>query len=117
MEKPNRLLALLMYLLPVIGPVAVIVWWRKDPLVLYHAYQSLALAAGAVAAPLAWAIGAWVVGWIPWAGSLLAAIAFSLVIAAYIGIIVGWIAGMLLALRGELRPVPMFGAWGERFLQ
>lgn len=116
MNKPNRLLALLTYVIPVIVPLYVILARRRDPLSLYHASQSLALVAGAVVSPLAWVIIAWLLTWIPLVGVLLAAASFALVLAAYLVIIYGWINGIVAASQGRLQPVPIFSEWGERFL-
>lgn len=115
MEKPNRTLAFLSYLIPVIVPLYVIFTQRKEVFSRYHAFQSLALVAGAVIVPIFWAVPAWVVTWIPLVGPLLSAASFALVIAAYITILVGWGMGMHAALQAKIRPVPLFGGWGERF--
>ncbi|MEZ4635260.1 MAG: hypothetical protein R2856_09870 [Caldilineaceae bacterium] len=115
MEKSNRTLAFLSYLVPVIMPLFVIFTQRKDVFARYHAFQSLALIAGAVAVPIVWAIPAWVVAWIPMAGPLLSAASFALVIGAYLTIVYGWVTGMYAALQGRIHPVPLFGGWGERF--
>lgn len=60
MQKPNRLLALLSYLLILIGPLIFILFRRKDKFTLYHACQSLALIGGAIAVPLLWLIIGWI---------------------------------------------------------
>jgi uncharacterized membrane protein len=59
MQKPNRLLALLSYLLVLIGPLIFILFRRKDQFTLYHACQSLALVGGAIAVPLLWLAIGW----------------------------------------------------------
>ena len=59
MQKPNRFLALLSYVLVLIGPLMLILFRRKDKFTLYHACQSLALVAGAVVAPLLWLAIGW----------------------------------------------------------
>lgn len=116
MNKPNRLLALLNYVVPVVVPLYVILAKRSDPLSFYHATQSLALVAGALVTPVAWAIFAWIITWIPLVGGLLGAATFALVIATYLVIIYGWVMGIISAAQAELNPVPVFGDWGERFL-
>lgn len=116
MKSPNRTLAFLTYLIPVIVPLYVIFAQRKDVLARYHAYQSLALCAAVLIVPAVWAIIAWVMAWIPLVGVLLSAASFALVIAAYLVLLVGWFYGMMSALQSRVRPVPLFGGWGERFL-
>ncbi len=116
MNKPNRLLALLTYLIPVVVPLYVLFGRRRDPFALYHASRSLALVAGAIITPLVWAVIAWLLTWIPLVGVLLAAASFALVLAAYIAIIYGWISGIIAASQARLQPVPVFGNWGEWFL-
>ena len=59
MQKPNRLLALLSYLLILIGPLLLILFRRKDKFTLYHACQSLALVGAAIAVPLLWLAIGW----------------------------------------------------------
>jgi uncharacterized membrane protein len=116
MKNANRPLAFLTYLIPVIVPLYVIFAQRKEVFARYHAYQSLALCAGALLVPAVWAIAAWAIAWIPLVGVLLSAASFALVIGAYLVIIVGWFYGMASALQALVRPVPLFGGWGERFL-
>lgn len=60
MQRPNRFLALLSYLLVLIAPLLFILFRRKDTFTLYHACQSLALVAGAVVVPLLWLATGWV---------------------------------------------------------
>lgn len=59
MQKPNRFLAILSYLLVLIGPLFFILFRRKDRFTLYHACQSLALVAGAIVVPLLWLAIGW----------------------------------------------------------
>ena len=111
MEKPNRTLAYLSYLIPVIVPLYVIFTQRKEVFSRYHAFQSLALVAGAVIVPIFWAVPAWVVTWIPLVGPLLSAVSKS----PTTTLLVGWGMGMHAALQAKIRPGPLFGGWGERF--
>jgi uncharacterized membrane protein len=115
MKNANRTLAFLTYLIPVIVPLYVIFTQRKDLFARYHAYQSLALIVAALIVPAAWVIFAWVMAWIPLIGVLLSAASFALVIATYVVILIGWVYGMLSAVQALIRPVPLFGGWGERF--
>ena len=114
MEKPNRSLAFFAYLVPLLGPVMVLLAARKNLFVLYHACQALALVLLAVLTPAAWAVAGWLVLWIPLAGGLLMGGLFALVIAAYLAILTAWVAGMINGLRGQLQPIPFFGSWGDR---
>ncbi len=116
MQKSNRTLAFLAYLLPVLGPLLVLLADRKNTFALYHACQSLGLTLIAVVAPVVWVVFAWLLMWIPLAGALLAAALFALVVAAYITLLIAWVAGMSNALRNQLAPAPVFGGWGERLL-
>ena len=38
---------------------------------------------------------------------------FALVIAAYVGLLISWITGMVYALQGQVQPMPLFGALGR----
>lgn len=111
MNKPSRYLAFFAYLLSAVGALYVLLARRDDPFAVFHAKQSLAIAAAAVAAPLAWLIVAWLSAWIPVVGPLIGMPLFALVIAAYIGLAVSWVAGMIFALQGRVRPVPLVGSW------
>jgi uncharacterized membrane protein len=179
MQKPNRFLALLSYLLILIGPLIFILFRRKDKFTLYHACQSLALIGGAIAVPLLWLAIGWtfaflsvelpilyivpiafllftpvfrrrqhavrykdrwswlsitltavvalaliygsylVINWLapiflPLGGPLLLMSGFSIVIAAALALVVAWLIGLANALRAQVRPVPVYGGWGER---
>ena len=47
------------------------------------------------------------------AGPLLLMAGFSIVIAAYLALAVTFVAGMVNALAGAWKAVPIFGGWGE----
>jgi hypothetical protein len=51
---------------------------------------------------------------LPLGGPLLLMAGFSIVIAAAIALVVAWLVGLINALRAQLRPVPVYGGWGER---
>jgi uncharacterized membrane protein len=106
----SRYLALLSYLLSLPGALLVLLLRRSDPFAAYHARQSLQLALAALITPLLWAILAWALAWIPLVGPMLGVILFSLVLAVYAGLALSWIAGMVFALRGSARPVPLVSA-------
>ena len=116
MNKSNKNLAFLAYLLSVVGWLYVLLFRRNDKLAVYHAKQSMTLTIFALAAPAAWAIVAWVLTWIPLAGSFVGAILFSLVIAVYVFLGAAWILGMVYALQAKMKPLPIIGGWTERLL-
>ncbi len=113
MQKQNRTLAFLAYLIPVIGPLLVLLFNRKNGFALYHACQALALTVAAVIVPLAWVVFGWILIWLPLAGPVLAVSLFALVISAYIAIIIGLIFGLVNSLRGQTSAALVFGGWGE----
>ncbi len=114
MAKPNRPLALLAYIVPLLGPLFIIGVQRRAAFALYHACQSLALLLGIVVVPALWAVVGWLVAWIPLLGPVLSASSFALVVAAYIMAVIAWLMGVANAARGRMDPVLMFGSWGER---
>ncbi len=65
MQKPNRVLAFLSYLLPFVGSIVAIVADRKNAFALYHACQALAMFLAAVLLPIAWLVVAWLAAWVP----------------------------------------------------
>ena len=113
MQKPNRLLAFLSYLLPFVGSVLVLLFNRRNALALYHACQALALFLGMIVVPLGWVVFGWVLSFIPLVGPILGAGLFSLVIAAAIAVVIGFIMGLINALRARFIPIPVFGGWGD----
>ncbi len=114
MAKPNRAMAYLAYLVPLVGPLLVMVTQRRSPFALYHACQALALLLGAVVVPLVWGLLGWIVAWVPLVGPVLAMAGFSLAIAASIMIAAAWILGLAHVARGRMDPVRHFGGWGDR---
>lgn len=114
MNSSSRTIAFLSYLLSIVGWLYALAFQRRDPFVFYHARQSMLLTIVALAAPLAWFVLAWVLAWIPLIGPVLSILLFSLVIATELLLFVGWIGGMRNALRGQIHPAPLVGAWAER---
>jgi uncharacterized membrane protein len=108
-SQSSRYLAFLSYLLSLPGALFVLLARQDDPFAVYHARQSLRLAIIGIAAPIVWAVVAWILAWIPLAGGMLAVALFALVIATYVGILISWIAGMIYSLKGQVRPLPLFG--------
>jgi uncharacterized membrane protein len=113
-SKPGRNAALLAYLLPIFGWLYVLLFHRKDEFAIYHAKQSVMLTMTAIGAPVAWAVVAWIVSWLPLAGPIIAAALFALVILIYIFLAVTWVIGMVYALQAKVKPVPVLGGWAER---
>ena len=114
MSQSSRYLAFISYLLSLPGALFVLLARPDEPFAIYHARQSLRLALIGIAAPLIWAVVAWMLAWIAVIGGMLAIILFALVIATYAGIIISWIAGMIYSLKGQVRPIPLFGAQTKR---
>ena len=114
MNGPKRHFAFLAYLVPVLGWLYGLFFERRDEFVLYHAKQAMMLTVAAVAAPVAWAVAAWILAWVPLVGSVLAASLFALVMLAYLSLAVIWIVGMINALRAKAKPLPVVGRWAER---
>jgi uncharacterized membrane protein len=110
-SRSSRYLAFLSYLLSLPGALFVLIVRRDDPFAVFHAWQSLRLVIIAVAAPLIWAVAAWILAWIPLIGGMLGVVLFALVIATHVGILISWIAGMINSLKGKVQPLPFLGAW------
>jgi uncharacterized membrane protein len=113
-SRSSRYLAFFGYLLSLPGALFVLLARRDDAFAVYHARQSLRLAIIGLAAPIVWAAIAWVLAWIPVVGGMLGVISFALVIAVYVGILISWIAGMIYSLKGQVRPLPLFGPRSTR---
>ena len=115
MQKPNRLLAFLSYLIPFLGSAIAIVSDRKNAFALYHACQALVMFLAAALLPIAWLVVAWLAAWIPIAGPTFSAASFSMVMVGYVALLFIWLAGMVNALRSErLTQLFIVGKWGER---
>ncbi|GIV70351.1 hypothetical protein [Caldilinea sp.] len=51
---------------------------------------------------------------LPLGGALLFMASFSIVMAAALALVIAWVAGIVNALTGQVRPVPVYGEWGQR---
>ena len=114
MDKPQRHLAFLSYLLSIVGWLYVLRFHREDKFAVFHAKQSMLLTLLAVGVPLVWAIVGWIISWIPVWGFIIAVTLFTLVIAVYIILVVDWIIGMVYALQAKTKPLPVIGGWAAR---
>ena len=96
----SKLLAFLAYLLSILGFIIVLLLARKERFAMYHASQSLMLFISSVVVH----VGSM---FIPFLGGLIRWI---------LGIVlfVLWIIGMINALTGKQKPLPIIGRWGER---
>ncbi len=114
MSKPNKSCAFLAYFVPILGWLYVLLFRREDKFATYHAKQSLGLTIVGVAAPVVWAVVAWIIAWIPTAGPLIAVSLFGLVILTYLFLAVAWVLGMVYALQARIEPMPIVGGWAEQ---
>jgi uncharacterized membrane protein len=108
-KRSSRYLACVAYLLNLPGALYVLLARRDDSFAVYHARQSLALALAAILMPLAWAVCAWGLAWVPLLGPVLGVALFALMLAAYCGLLAAWLAGMLYALQGRVKRLPVIG--------
>jgi uncharacterized membrane protein len=108
-NKPHRFAAFIAYLLPVVGWLIVYLFYRDDEFAVFHTKQAVMLAILVVATPIVWAIGSWLVLWLPTAGPLIAAASFTLVMLVAFAALVLWILGMAYALQGKRQALPIVG--------
>jgi uncharacterized membrane protein len=113
-SRSSRYLAFFGYLLSLPGALFVLLARRNDLFAVYHARQSLRLAIIGLLAPIGWAVVAWILAWIPVVGGMIGVVLFSLVIAIYVGVLISWVAGMIYSLKGQVRPLPLFGTRSTR---
>jgi uncharacterized membrane protein len=115
LQKPNRMLAFLSYLLPFVGSIVAIATDRKNAYALYHACQALAMYLAAVLLPIAWLVVAWLAAWVPLAGATFSIASFALVIVGYVTLALLWLSGLANVLRSEqLKQLFIVGKWGEK---
>jgi uncharacterized membrane protein len=112
--KSGRIPAFIAYLIPLIGPIYVLLFNRKDLFALYHACQSLAIVITSVLLTLLWGALAWGTSWISLIGPIFGVSTFALVMATWGLTLVTWFMGMWNALQGRYRRLPIFGQWGEK---
>ncbi len=110
----------LLYIIPIGLILLLPVWQRRSKAVRYSEQGSWF----GVALTLIVAIALIYMSWLalrflaniilPLGGPLMLMSGFSIVIAAYIAVVVAWIGGVINALAGRWKPVPLLGGWGER---
>lgn len=103
--SPSRTLAILAYLLPVVGGIIGLAVDGGNPLTRAHARQSIGAALALGLSFVAWAVIGYVISLVPIAGPIVAIALFSFVIAMAVFLAVNWIVSLLLALRGEERTI------------
>jgi len=113
MNKTSRFLAVLNYLVPIIGWFYVFFFHRKNSAAIYHMRQSIGLVLFLAAVTAGWAVVAWFLAWIPYMAVLGIAL-FAIVIAAYFYGLAVWILGLINALSDRQTPLPLFGQQANR---
>jgi len=111
----NDRLAILAYVIPIVGPIYLMIARRENTYVQCHARQMLALALALIALPMAWVVIAWPISWVPIAGASVAAALFALVVVGFLFGVGIWIAGLLQVVRGSLKPLPLVWGLSERW--
>jgi uncharacterized membrane protein len=106
----NDRLAILAYVIPIAGPLYLMLAQRENAYIQYHARQMLAMTLALIILPVAWGIVAWAISWVPIAGATVAAALFALVILGFLFGVGIWLAGLVQVIRGRLKPLPV--VWG-----
>jgi uncharacterized membrane protein len=106
-RSETALLSLVCYLIPVLGPLYLLVQKRDSRFARVHAQQMLALVVSLVVLLAGWVVVSWVVAWIPLAGPLVAAMLSALAITGLMMGAVLWLIGLLEALRGSETALPV----------
>lgn len=101
------LLSLVCYLIPVLGPIYMLIQKDENGFAKVHGRQMLALVVTLAVLFGGWIIVGWAVSWIPTVGPLIAAMLFALVIGGFIGGILVWIVGFVRALQGQVVKLPL----------
>ena len=112
MNSTSKIFAFIAYLLSLVGALFVLIVKPKDEFAVYHAKQSLGMGLLAIGALIFWFIVFWLLVWIPYVGPILGFALFALVIAFYIALTVSCITGMIYALKGVQKLVPLVGETG-----
>ncbi len=99
----SKVWAFLAYLLGIVGFILVLLIKKTDRFAMYHAKQSLVLFITYIAV---WIISA-ITGFIPFLGRFVSFI-------LWIVVFVLWIIGMINALKGEEKQLPLIGSFGNK---
>jgi uncharacterized membrane protein len=96
----SKLFAFLSYFFGLIGFVIVLLARKNDKYAMYHAKQSLVLS---IAAIIIYVVGMFIpiIGW------------FIILPLGYLFIAIMWIIGIIRALTGVEKPLPLIGKYGE----
>jgi uncharacterized membrane protein len=113
MKTSDRLLALIAYLLPVLGWIFIGIFQRRNAFAMFHLRQAIGIFLALLIAFLAWVVVGWVVAWIPY-GFVFSMALFSLVIVVVIAVAVAWIVGIVNALLLRKKFSPIIGRWADR---
>ena len=109
MNSTSKVFACIAYLFSLVGALFVLLFRPKDDFAVYHAKQSLGIGLLAIGALILWFIVFWLLVWIPYVGPILGFALFAIVIAFYIALTVGCISGIVYALRGTQKLIPLVG--------
>lgn len=113
MKTSDRLLALIAYLLPVLGWIFVGIFQRKNSFAMFHLRQAIGIFLALLITFLAWVLSGWVIAWIPY-GFVFSMALFSLVIVVAIAVVIAWMVGVVNALLLRKTFTPIFGRWADR---
>ena len=111
----NDRLAILAYVIPIAGPIYLMLAQRENAYIQYHARQMLALTLALIALPMVWAVASWSLSWVPVAGACVSAASFALVILGSLFGVGVWTAGLVQAVQGRLKPLPVVWGLSERW--
>ncbi len=98
---------------PVIGWIYAYFVQRQNQLVMFHLKQSISLFVNLIGIFVIWVVVAWVLAWIPY-GDVFSIALFTIVMAAFFVGAIAWVIGIVNALRGLLKDVPLFASWAKR---
>lgn len=113
MKTSDRLLAVIAYLLPVLGWLFVGIFQRKNSFAMFHLRQAVGIFLALLIAFTSWVVVGWLIAWIPY-GFVLSMVLYALVIVVVIAVVIAWLVGMINALRLRKTPGPVFGRWSNR---
>jgi len=113
MISSERIAAFLSYLFLPIGWLYVFLFGRRSALAVFHCKQSIVLVGFVLIVSAVWAGVTWLLAWIP-LGAVIGIAFFSLVMAVWTFGVIAWLIGMVNALRGQMKALPIVGQWSWR---